>query len=247
MKLINLLFAAAALVVGFPAFAQEESASPEEKASVSVEATSESTPAAKSGEGSTSEPTNSIWDDKQDASPSPTPPKRPAALTKAKVTPATKAATPAKTPAPAQSAAPVETATPAAPVKPAKKGSVEASLKEMENKWEASIPTHDATAVDPFIATDYAGVSSKGKFTNKTSLLAELKGDQDTYKSAKNEKLNIHLYGPSVAVVTGTAREKGTGTDGQPFDRNYRFTDTWVERNGQWQCVASHSAIFTGK
>jgi ketosteroid isomerase-like protein len=42
-----------------------------------------------------------------------------------------------------------------------------------------------------------------------------------------------------VAVVVGTAHEKGTGKDGKAFDRKLRFTDTWVERGGQWQCVAS--------
>jgi ketosteroid isomerase-like protein len=51
--------------------------------------------------------------------------------------------------------------------------------------------------------------------------------------------LSVHTYGPNVAVVIGTSREKGTGKDGQAFDRTYRFTDSWMDRNGQWQCVAS--------
>jgi ketosteroid isomerase-like protein len=70
--------------------------------------------------------------------------------------------------------------------------------------------------------------------------MGEMKKDKDTYKSAVNDKLAVHSYGPTVAVVVGTAHEKGTGKDGKAFDRLYRFTDTWVERNGQWQCVASH-------
>ena len=125
--------------------------------------------------------------------------------------------------------------------------SVEASLKEMENKWQASIPTHDATVLHSLLATDFVGVSSKGKFTNKAALLADLKSDTDIYKSAKNERLNVRIYGPNVAVVTGTAREKGTDKEGKPFDRTYRFTDTWVERNGQWQCVASQDFVVAGQ
>ena len=46
--------------------------------------------------------------------------------------------------------------------------------------------------------------------------------------------------GSNTAVVVGRAREKGTGKDGK-FDRVYLFTDTWMERNGQWQCIASES------
>ncbi len=243
--LTSSFLAATALVFSTSAFAQEESASPEEKASVSIEATSEPTPAAteKSGESAVTpkpvESTSSIWD--ETPSPSASPSRKPSPRPKAKVAAPANAATPAKAPAP-----PAPIATPA-PAKPGKKTNVEASLKEMENKWEASIPNHDTASIEPLIAADYAGVSSKGKFTNKALMLSELKADPDKYNSAKNEKLNVHFYGPSVAVVTGTAREKGTATDGKPFDRNYRFTDTWVERDGQWQCVASHSALFSAK
>jgi len=112
-------------------------------------------------------------------------------------------------------------------------------VKEMEDKWEASIPSHDIATVQAFIAADFVGISSQGKFVDRSSVLAEYKKDKDTYKSAKNEKLNVKNFGPNVTVVTGRAREKGTGKDGKPFDRTFLFTDTWMLRGGQWQCVAS--------
>jgi ketosteroid isomerase-like protein len=56
----------------------------------------------------------------------------------------------------------------------------------------------------------------------------------------------VYNYGPSVAVVIGTAHEKGTTKDGKPFDRAFRFTDTWMQRGGQWQCVASHVMKIKG-
>ncbi len=34
--------------------------------------------------------------------------------------------------------------------------------------------------------------------------------------------------------------------DGKPFDRAFRFTDTWMQRGGQWQCVASHVMKIKG-
>jgi Domain of unknown function (DUF4440) len=46
-----------------------------------------------------------------------------------------------------------------------------------------------------------------------------------------------------VAVVVGTYREKGTSKDGTAFDRTFRFTDTWMERNGKWQCIAGQAMI----
>jgi|SRR6266566_6770024 len=90
-----------------------------------------------------------------------------------------------------------------------------------------------------------SGIPSKGKFINKSGLIsAEIKSNKDTYTSTKNEKLNVRVFRPNVAVVTGTAREKGTGKDGKAFERTYAYTDTWMERNGQWQCIASQGMLL---
>jgi len=120
------------------------------------------------------------------------------------------------------------------------------SVREMEENWEASIPSHDISTVQGFVASDFVGISSHGKFVDKSSMLAEFKKDTDTYKSAKNEKLNVKAFGPNVVVVTGRAREKGTGKDRKAFDRTFLFTDTWMLRNGQWQCVASQITKVKG-
>ncbi len=122
---------------------------------------------------------------------------------------------------------------------PAKKGSVEATLKDNENRWEASYAAHDTAVTQSLVANDFTGVHWDGRVMGKSGVISEIKKDKDTYKSAVNEKLAVHSYGSVVAVVVGTAREKGTTKDGKPFDRTFRFTDTWVERGGQWQCVAS--------
>ena len=150
---------------------------------------------------------------------------------------------PAASPAgkPEKAAAPAKKAASPAPAGTSgKKMSVEATLKESENRWEAAIGRHDASATQSLVANDFAGVYWDGKVMKKSDVIGQIRKDKDTYKSAMNERLDVHMYGRDVAVVIGTAREKGTTKDGKPFDRQYRFTDTWVERNGQWQCVSSH-------
>jgi ketosteroid isomerase-like protein len=137
-------------------------------------------------------------------------------------------------------------ASPAAAKAPAKKMTVEAALKDNENRWEASLAAHDISVAQSLVANDFTGVYWDGKVISKSGLIGEAKKDKDTYKSAVNEKLTVHSYGPTVAVVVGTAHEKGTGKDGKAFDRSYRFTDTWVERNGQWQCVAFQISKIKG-
>jgi len=194
-------------------FGQEESASPAESTAPATEekasATVEETPASKATEAT-----------------APAPEKKAEAATSPKA-----AATAA-----AKTEATTSTAKPAAAAVPSGK---KMSVREMEEKWEASIPSHNLTTVQGFVASDFVGVSSQGKFVDKSSMLAEYKKDKDTYKSAKNEKLNVKSFGPNVTVVTGRAREMGTGKDGKAFDRTFLFTDTWILRNGQWQCVAS--------
>ena len=51
-------------------------------------------------------------------------------------------------------------------------------------------------------------------------------------------------HGAGVAVVVGMANAKGTDKGGKEFDRTYRFTDTWIDRGGNWQCIASHATLI---
>jgi len=160
---------------------------------------------------------------------------------------AEKKAEPATSPTAPKKEATTTTATkPAAPTAAAAPSGKKMSVKEMEEKWEASVPSHDFSTVQGFVASDFVGISSKGKFVDKSSMLADFKKDTDTYKLAKNEKLNVKAFGPNVMVVTGRAREKGTAKDGKAFDRTFLFTDTWMNRGGQWQCVASQITKVKG-
>jgi ketosteroid isomerase-like protein len=192
-------------------FAQEESASPAESTAPATE-------------------------EKASATVEETPASKPAEATAPAAEKKAEAATSPKAAAGKKEATTSTVAKPGAAAAPSGK---KMGVKEMEEKWEASVPNHDFSTVQGFVASDFVGISSQGKFTDRDSMLAEFKRDKDTYKSAKNEKLNVKAFGPNVMVVTGRAREKGTSKDGKAFDRTFLFTDTWMLRGGQWQCVAS--------
>ena len=72
---------------------------------------------------------------------------------------------------------------------PMKKMNAEESVKDMENRWEASFLSHDPTAVQAMVANDFVGVYWDGKVMNRSSVLSSFKKDKDTYKSARNESL----------------------------------------------------------
>lgn len=112
-------------------------------------------------------------------------------------------------------------------------------MKTLEERWEASFAKHDVSVTEELVAEDFVGTSSSGKVGTKATMIAEIKKDKNIYSSSVSEEMIVHLYGPNVAVVTGVAREAGKTPSGKPFSQAYRFTDTWVERDGKWQCVAA--------
>ena len=111
----------------------------------------------------------------------------------------------------------------------------------MEDSWAASQlqKDHGASIVEGMLASDYAGVGAKGVIRDKSSQLEHIKNDTDTYTASKNDKIEVHVYGPDVATACGTSTEAGKDKDGKAFSRSYAWVDTWMQRNGKWECIAS--------
>jgi Domain of unknown function (DUF4440) len=117
---------------------------------------------------------------------------------------------------------------------------VEEKLKSMEDSWAAAQlqKDHGASVVDGLLSADFFGVDVKGKIRNKAETLERMRSDTDTYTYTKNDSMDVHLYGPNIATVCGTSTEKGKDKNGKKFSRSFAWADTWMERNGQWQCIA---------
>jgi cytoskeletal protein RodZ len=217
MKITILALSAFVVATAPLAWAQEETATPAPEATAPEKSPSSAT-----------DPTVSVTTEKSAAAEKSSSPTGP-----------TKASSPAKT-----TAASTKSAPPTA-VMPTKKSTVEATLKDIEDKWEASFMSHDPSVAQAYLGDDYRGVSSKGKVISKSSLLAEIKKDTDIYTSAKNGNTDVRVYGGHFAVVLGTSTEAGKDKDGKAFKRSFRWTDAWVDRNGKWQCVASQSMLLS--
>lgn len=218
MKITILAWTAFVLATAPLAWAQEEASTPAPTPDVSE------SPAA--------DPSVSVSTEKAASSPAADKSSSPAAN---KPVVPTKAASPAAT-----KSVPTTSA-----VMPTKKSTAEATLRDIEDKWEASIMSHDPSVAQAYLGNDFRGVSSKGKVMSKSSFLAEIKKDTDTYTSTKNGNVDVRVFGGQFAVVMGTSTEAGKGKDGKAFKRNFRWTDAWVLRNGNWQCVASQSMLLS--
>ena len=197
------------------AFAQEENASPAEKSN---------------------DPTVSVTTEKT-VSPTPKP--------TASASP-TKSSSPAAKSSPSPKSSPAESATASqssSASMPAKKSTAEAMIREIEDKWEAGVKNHDSSVPQAYLADDFRGVSSKGEIVDKKKLLSEIKKDTDVYAATKNGKIDVRVFGGQFAVATGVSTETGKDKGGQTFKRSFRWTDVWVMRKDQWQCVASQAML----
>ena len=129
----------------------------------------------------------------------------------------------------------------------ADKGSPESNVKRMEQEWEAAVMKHDVAFLEARVADDYIGCSGRGKKLSKAAMIKEFKADTDKYSSAKNTGVSMRAFGDNVVVATGTAKEIGKDKDGKAFNRTFAWTDTWMLRNGKWQCIGSQTMLVSTK
>ncbi len=127
----------------------------------------------------------------------------------------------------------------AAGQKTSKKGTVEDQIKEHEQNWAQATIKEGAAAVDQYEADDIIDTDPSGRVTDKAQDKIDLSSGDLKFQSIEVSDLKVHVYG-NTAVAAGTNMTKGT-YKGQDISGKYRFTDTWVKRNGKWQAVASQS------
>ena len=118
---------------------------------------------------------------------------------------------------------------------------VAAQLMQMERDWCKALATRDPALMEPILADDYTSVNSRGVMSTKASELADAKAGASGFAECTNDAMKVRVFGDA-AVITGHNVTSGTYR-GKPFkNRESYWTDTYVRRNGRWQCVASHSS-----
>jgi Ketosteroid isomerase homolog len=114
------------------------------------------------------------------------------------------------------------------------------ALIALEDDWARGVVRRDTALfrrmLDPrFVYTEDATMM------DGEQVIASIR-DGDRVVRATNTDMIVHEHG-NTAVVTGILRLEGTGKDG-PFDRHYRFTDTWLRRGGRWRIIAAQDYLI---
>jgi len=114
------------------------------------------------------------------------------------------------------------------------------ALLQLEDDWAVALIRRDATVFRRLLADGFI-YTEDDRTVGRDDLLRDIVAGPDTVEAAHNEEMRVHRFG-STAVVTGWLVVRGRGASG-PFDRRYRFTDTWLRRGGRWQIVAAHDYL----
>ena len=114
------------------------------------------------------------------------------------------------------------------------------ALLHRDSLWNSLRLAGDAAGLAPLLADDWRLTHSDGRVQDKREYLDELATGQRRNGQVVNLGVQVRVYG-STAVVTGISVQSGTNS-GVPWSGRFRFTRTWVLRDGTWVMVASHSS-----
>jgi ketosteroid isomerase-like protein len=117
----------------------------------------------------------------------------------------------------------------------------ETKLLILERLWNEAQVNRDSAALEALIASRFVNTEWDGEVSDKQHFLADIKDPLFKPSSLSLRDVKMNFFGDT-AVVTGTYHAQGT-YQGKTYDHVGRFTDTWVQDNGKWQCVASHTSL----
>jgi|SRR5579871_233540 ketosteroid isomerase-like protein len=124
-------------------------------------------------------------------------------------------------------------------------GPDEIQIRQLERAWNQAEAKQEVTEISNLVADSLAYTDYDGTFMNKAQYLKWVMEPDQKADHLFDEGMSVKVYG-NAAVVTGVYRETGTNK-GKKYTIRSRYTDTWIRRNGTWQCVASHSTLIPGK
>ena len=114
----------------------------------------------------------------------------------------------------------------------------EQALRQIQQEWGPALVKVDFATLDRIISPDWMLTTPDGVQHTKEQIDADLKSGKIKFESFKVDELKIRIYG-NAAVIFGLTTEK-LKIEGQEISGQNRFTDTFIKRDGKWQCVATH-------
>jgi ketosteroid isomerase-like protein len=116
----------------------------------------------------------------------------------------------------------------------------ERAVLALEEAWPAAVAKRDVATFRRLLAPGFV-YTEDDRMQTAEEMIHDLATMTDTVTGGHNEDMRAHSFGNTI-VVTGWLVMQGR-SGGKPFERRYRFTDTWLRRNGQWQIIAAQDYL----
>jgi ketosteroid isomerase-like protein len=113
------------------------------------------------------------------------------------------------------------------------------TLIELEQRWDAAFHGHDQKFIDTVLADEFVVTYGDGSRGDRAKELSLALDDRQQVDSSNLDEFIVKVFG-NTAVVWFTQHLVGP-VKGKPVSIDYRYMDVWVNRDGQWKCVASQS------
>jgi peptidylprolyl isomerase len=117
-------------------------------------------------------------------------------------------------------------------------GNADQTLKSLERQWAEAFKDRDRQALGRLLANDFIYTDDEGQVSNKSQYIDGVTKlmKVDSYKI---DEMTTRVYGDT-GIVAGRWTGKFT-VDGRDAGGAFRFTDTFVKRQGRWQALASQN------
>ena len=118
----------------------------------------------------------------------------------------------------------------------------ESKLLVLEHMWNEAQVNGDSSALAAMVADPFTDTEYDGQVSDRQKFLADIRDPEFKPSFMNIQDVKVSFF-QNTAIVTGTYHTKGQYT-GKPYEHYGRFTDTWINQNGTWMCVASHSSLM---
>ena len=114
----------------------------------------------------------------------------------------------------------------------------DAELKAIEQQWLDAYMKSDPAFIKNLEAEDYSIIEPDGAVSTKAQDVKSATDKTFVLKSATMSDFKCRMLGDNAAVVTCMLKMSGTD-NGKEFSGDFRGTDVFEKKNGQWMAVAS--------
>lgn len=101
----------------------------------------------------------------------------------------------------------------------------------------AAMVAQNATTLDQLLGDELFYQHSNGDVDNKATLVQSMRDGKRRYDKITLDSSTVRIYGKT-AIVNGVCSYTQRFADGDPNNRQLRFTDVWVKRGRTWQLVS---------